>query len=393
MDYSKEREPWLALILSIIFPGLGQIYYGNKVKGIFILILYIFLVAIIVYSILSISGNALLGYTLLLIALLLALFSHIDSFFTSRSNNSIKFEKIRKSSKDTWFSVFLNYIIPGIGHFYQNKWIVGIIVLIGYISVIFVDSYFDALNFLNSGYVVLACLLVYKSSEKIREKSSRIIVYTLIGLFLSAVILDNTDIIKKYFYESFKIPARSMAPTLIPGDHILVNKYDLDIDYGDVVVLKLWSEDKESGEKDYIPYVKRIVGLPGDSVDIEGRTLRINNEVIPLNHPRSINNEKGYLDVIEYDENIFDNTHKVQYMNAKLSTAKAEYLSVEKIPDGHVFVLGDNRDNSRDSRYWGFVPIKDIIGKAYKIHWSWDVYKKNWLFAKVRWDRISKEIK
>lgn len=130
MDYSKEREPWLALILSIIFPGLGQIYYGNKIRGIFILILYLFLVAVIVYSILSISGNALLGYTLLLIALLLALFSHIDSFFTSRSNNSIKFERIRKSSKDPWFSVLLNSFIPGIGHFYQNKWIVGIIILL-----------------------------------------------------------------------------------------------------------------------------------------------------------------------------------------------------------------------------------------------------------------------
>ena len=121
MYYSKEREPWMDLILSIIFPCLGQIYYGNKIRGIFILILYLFLVAFIVYSILSISGNALLGYTLLLIALLLALLSHIDSFFTSRSNNSIKFERIRKSSKDPWFSVFLNYFIPGMGHFYQNK--------------------------------------------------------------------------------------------------------------------------------------------------------------------------------------------------------------------------------------------------------------------------------
>ena len=61
--------------------------------------------------------------------------SHIDSFFTSRSNNSIKFEIIRKSSKDPWLSVLLNYLIPGVGHFYQKKWIIGLIIIFGYILI------------------------------------------------------------------------------------------------------------------------------------------------------------------------------------------------------------------------------------------------------------------
>jgi len=137
MYYSKEKEPWLALILSIIFPGLGQMYYGNKIRGIIILILYSLLFAFGAYSVFSLSGNALMGFILVLLALLLALFSHVDSFFTSRNNNSIKFERIRKSSKDPWLSVLLNYLIPGVGHFYQKKWIIGLIIIFGYILIFF----------------------------------------------------------------------------------------------------------------------------------------------------------------------------------------------------------------------------------------------------------------
>ena len=172
----------------------------------------------------------------------------------------------------------------------------------------------------------------------------------------------------------------------------MVNKYELDIDYGDVVVFKLLRDDQDSGEKYYIHYVKRVVGLPGDSIDVVGRNLKINDEIIPLNNPKHIENDNTYFNVVEYDEYIFDNIHKVQYRKDESSTNKGEYLPVERIPEGHVFVLGDNRDNSRDSRHWGFIPINDIVGKAYKIHWSWDLQEGNWLFNKVSWGRVSKEI-
>ena len=85
----------------------------------------------------------------------------------------------------------------------------------------FVDEYLGAFNFINSGYAVLTCWLVYKSSKQIREKSSKIILCILIGLFIQIFILNNIDSLKEHFYQPFKIPSRSMAPTLIPGGSYL----------------------------------------------------------------------------------------------------------------------------------------------------------------------------
>lgn len=391
MDNSKGREPWLALLLSIIFPGLGQIYYGRRTLGILIVISYTILCVIGIYLLLSINGNALYGLVIIFIALLLFLYSHVDSFFTSRANNSIKFENLRRSSKDTWFAVFLNYFIPGIGNLYLKKWIAGVLILLGFFLAIFIDDYLDTLFFVSSCYVVLACWLVYRSSESIRDKSSKIILLVFVGVFIRTLILDNTDIVKKYFYQPFTIPSGGMAPTLIPGDHVLVNKYKQNIEYGDVIVFIYPNAENEPSKKG-IHYIKRVVGKPGDSIDFEGRNLVINGELINLTNPIHTKTERLNVDVLEFEENIFGISHKVQYKEDKQATTKGEYLPVDRIPDGQVFVLGDNRDYSKDSRYWGFVPTENIIGKAYKIHWSWDLSNKNWLYANVRWDRISKQI-
>ncbi len=158
-------------------------------------------------------------------------------------------------------------------------------------------------------------------------------------------------IIRPFIVQAFKIPTGSMRPTLIEGDLILVAKFIYgakvpfthfrlpglkDPKRGDVVVF-IYPEDRK---KDFI---KRLVGLPGDSVDIKSGTIYINNE--PLLDP--VFNQRYY-----YNRGDF---------------AKEGQKLV--VPQGSYFVLGDNSGSSRDSRYWGFVPEDNILGKALVIYW------------------------
>jgi len=156
--------------------------------------------------------------------------------------------------------------------------------------------------------------------------------------------------VRTFLFEAFKIPTPSMEGTLMVGDHIIVDKFGLsprldfeggllpirDIERGDVVVFKF---DREP-EKDY---VKRVVGLPGDVVKVDDKALFVNGEQV----------EESYIQHIDPE-----------------TIADRDFLPAVKVPPGHYFVMGDNRDNSADSREWGFVPRHQINGRAAFVYWS-----------------------
>lgn len=173
--------------------------------------------------------------------------------------------------------------------------------------------------------------------------------------------------IRTFFVQAFKIPSGSMLPTLQIGDHLLVNKllYGVRVpvvgtrflsffepERGDIIVF-VYPEDRD---KDFI---KRIVGVPGDVIEIRQKQLYRNGKQVD----RSIEPYAQYTKGLE--PGVRDNFGPVT------------------VPEGHVFVMGDNRDHSFDSRFWGFVPYEDIKGKAFIIYWSWDG-DDTW----VRWGRI-----
>lgn len=168
-------------------------------------------------------------------------------------------------------------------------------------------------------------------------------------------------LIRTFVVQAFKIPSGSMEPTLQIGDHILVNKflYGIKLPYlqktlipigepaRDDVIVFIYPVDKT---KDFI---KRVVGLPGETIEIVGRKIYINGKPYGDQH--------GYYTEKRADRNGANPNFR---------------FGPVTVPEKHFFVMGDNRDHSYDSRYWGFVPVKSVRGKAFVIYWSWPRWRR-----------------
>lgn len=178
-------------------------------------------------------------------------------------------------------------------------------------------------------------------------------------------------VIRSFIAEPFRIPSGSMIPTLLVGDFLVVSKYSYGIrlpvinkkvieigepERGDVVVFR-YPEDPT------IDFIKRIVGLPGDVVQYLDNSLYINGQLIEQSPLR----EYSYTDVngrkhqsLAMQEDLFGFTHEMQEHKGSRGMGNTSV----KVPEGHYFALGDNRDHSKDSRFWGMVPDENLVGKA-----------------------------
>lgn len=196
-------------------------------------------------------------------------------------------------------------------------------------------------------------------------------------------------LLRSFLFEPFKIPSGSLEPTLLTGDFIFVNKYQYGLrlpvlnskflpisepQVGDITVFR-WPVDPS------LDYVKRILGTGGDRVAYRNKQFFINGEPIPQRFVDTTTNPdaQGRPWVVEQlEETINGKTYNI-YVRPDLPADDFEVV----VPPGHYFAVGDNRDDSSDSRYWGFVPEENLVGKAAMIWMSWDTYAK-----RVRWSRI-----
>ena len=186
-------------------------------------------------------------------------------------------------------------------------------------------------------------------------------------------------VLRSFLFEPFRIPSSSMRPTLVVGDFILVNKfaYGLRLPVVDPKVLAL--NDPQRGdvmvfrypENPSIDYIKRVVGVPGDQIQYRNRRLYVNGEAAEMTRHGThlwMNNQCQTIDSLRFREQTADTDHEILIIPQRSSRAEGEWV----VPEGHYFMLGDNRDNSRDGRYWGFVPEENIVGKAVAVWMSWD---------------------
>lgn len=196
-----------------------------------------------------------------------------------------------------------------------------------------------------------------RKKSLVREYAEAIIVALLLALF-----------IRTFVVQAFKIPSGSMIPTLLVGDHLLVTKFIYGVknpvngatwipvatpQREDIVVFRYPLDPSKD-------YIKRVIGVPGDIIEIVNKKIILNGKPFSDSHG------------VFLDSSIYP-----------ASMQPRDNFGPITVPDGKLFVMGDNRDNSYDSRFWRFVDTKDVLGKAFIIYWSWD--RENF---QPRWDRF-----
>ena len=205
-------------------------------------------------------------------------------------------------------------------------------------------------------------------AEKLEELSREPVVIEYAKSFFPVLLI--VLVLRSFLIEPFQIPTGSMIPTLKVGDFILVNKYAYGVRLPVIGTKIIDVADPQRGEvMVFIPphenkyYIKRVIGLPGDTVRYEDKNLYINGELIDKEYVEDIEVDTsiGDLPGSLYTETIGGVEHFTQHIDAAgRSRARTTWV----VPGGHYFMMGDNRDNSSDSREWGPVPEKDIVGKA-----------------------------
>jgi signal peptidase I len=198
-----------------------------------------------------------------------------------------------------------------------------------------------------------------KRKSTLREYTEAIVVALLLALF-----------IRTFVVQAFKIPSGSMLNTLLIGDHILVNKFIYGIK--NPFTGETWIPIEEPERKDIVvfeyplnpsqDYIKRVIGVAGDRIEIKDKKVFVNGE--PQNEPYTIYSDNRIIPA---------------------NVQPRDNMDPLTVPPHSLFVMGDNRDNSYDSRFWHFVDLKAVKGKAFILYWSWDKDK-----FRVRWDRIGK---
>ena len=180
-------------------------------------------------------------------------------------------------------------------------------------------------------------------------------------------------VIRSFVFEPFRIPSGSMMPTLVDGDFIFVKKYSYGLRWpviekkfyetglperGDVVVFRLPSNPSTN-------YIKRVVGLPGDVISYDNSRLTINGDLVPLSEWPDIDTDvRGFF----YREDLDDREHAIRHSVDILSDARGRSrVRVYEVPEGYYFMMGDNRDNSQDSRFIGGIPETHLVGEAVRI--------------------------
>ena len=290
--------------------------------------------------------------------------------------------ELRRSTIEPWIAVILSLFVTGLGHIYCQRITAGVVLFLlsfAYIPVLLVASRVGAAHDVTFFlfFALLGVLFVYPCSalhsyfvaKRAREQDglrrridsrSIYIGMVLAGLVASTVAASG---LKAFVFEAYLMPTSSMAPNLIPGDRILVNKmaYVSDAPQRGDIVAFLDPSDPSARRT----FVSRVIGLPGDTVAMDRNSLVLNGERLQHEAPHSERLPRVRIGSTEQliNETIGERTYTI------IVGGSSESVAETTVPDGCVLLLGDHRSIARDSRHLGVVPIGTLIGKVQFVFW------------------------
>jgi signal peptidase I len=298
----------------------------------------------------------------------------------------IQFQKVRKP----WLAALLSFIAPGLGQLYCGSWKSGAIALIigslftGLSSVFLFDTFGKLMTavslslVLSLGYCIEAYRRAKKNPVQVLAPFQRWWIYPIYAFLLHGVPFGYGTIVPDRFL-SFQIPSESMVPTLLIGDRLVADGWAFwgkEPLRGDVLVFD-YPRDRET------KFVKRLVGLPGDMVELRGGELYLNGALVSQERTERPLFRYRDSEVMELREQLDNRLHIIYRSRPSASIDGGPW----KVPEGSLFVMGDNRDRSNDSREWGFVPRDHLVGRMSYIYFSWDGEAK-----RIRWERFGQKI-
>ena len=227
-----------------------------------------------------------------------------------------------------------------------------------------------------TGFICLLDKLVLRKNRPANTPDPMLVEYSKSFFPVSVLVF----LIRSFVAEPFKIPSGSMMPTLLAGDFILVNKFTYGLRVPILNNTFIETQHPKRGDvfvfhyppDPSIDYIKRVVGLPGDKILYQDKQLYINGQKLDMTYLNDYTYESAGLNQVHakrFKEQLGDVQHDVLLEEDSMSREGAF-----EVPAGHYFAMGDNRDNSRDSRYWGFVPEQNLVGKAFFIWWNFDQF-------------------
>ena len=329
------KEPWLGANLSLFFPGLGRWYAGDRTVALIEIAIGAALLGVACTLTFAPEGHAVTGMALLGVAILYWALGVWDAHRACRARASAEADAARRSRRDAWKAVFLSRLFPGLGQIYDRRLPIGIVLALGALFIPRADSLgWGIANGLLAGGAVLDAALAARG----RRPPSARVTTGMLGVIALVAVLGQIGVgaFREFGIRAFRTPSASMAPTLEPGDRIFVQMWARNrARVGDVVLLPFGPGRGQL-------FLKTVFAVPGDEVEFRtDGAYRNGEQVIAVPTPDS----------------------------ALAGVVSGRSGAPFHVPEGSVFVIGDNYLNSNDSRFLGAFKIADVRGRAYKIYW------------------------